>query len=101
MGKDDYELTTKEYYYGYYASVLYKNEKFDKALEVANEIVKTNGYTKFNPLSTLLDEYRFKFTDEQTAQVEKAIKDARCKNNEQKEYRNNDLQYIKILNTLN
>lgn len=101
LGKDDFELTTKEYYYGYYVSVLYKNEKFNKALEIANDFVKTDGYTKFNPLSTLLDEYRFKFTDDQTAQLEKAIKDARCKNNEQKEYRNNDLQYIKILNTKN
>ena len=100
LGKGDDSLTTKEYYYGYYASVLYENEKFDKALEVANEFVKTNGYTEFNPLRTLLDEFRFKFTDDEITQVEKSIKDVKCKNKEQKIFKSEDLNYIKILKTI-
>ena len=101
FGKDDCDITTKEYYYGYYASVLYQNAKFDKAIEIANEFVSLNGYTEFNPLTILLDEFCFKFTDEQVEKIEMAIKDAKSKNNEQKEYKNKDLNYIKILNTIN
>ena len=101
FGKDDYDITTKEFYYGYYVRVLYKNAQFDKAIEVSNEFVSSNGYTRFNPLTTLLDEFCFKFTDEQTDKIEMAIKEARSKDNEQKEYKNNDLKYIKILNTIN
>ena len=42
-----------------------------------------------------------KFIDEQVEKIEMAIKDAKSKNNEQKEYKNKDLNYIKILNTIN
>lgn len=101
LGKDNYSVTAKELYYAHYTSALFENFKFDKAIEVAKEFVKSNGYSQYNPLSVLLDEFSISFTNEQMNQIESAIKDAKCKNNEQKEYKNKDLKYIKYLNTLN
>lgn len=66
LSKDD-ALSDKEYYYGCYVLSLAKNGKIDKACEVSQEFVSENGYTKHNPLSTLVLEY----VDENTAENEK------------------------------
>ena len=49
-------VSTKEYYMGSYASVLVKNGKFEDALTVADDYVKENGYTSFNPFSVIIME---------------------------------------------
>ena len=41
---------------GSYASVLVKNGKFEDALTVADDYVKENGYTSFNPFSVIIME---------------------------------------------
>ena len=53
----DNTLSDKEYYYANYALLLAKNGKFDTAISVGEEFVAGNGYTKFNPLRALVDEY--------------------------------------------
>ena len=49
-------ITTAEYYYGEYVLALYKNGKFEDSLTVAKSFVDANGYTEYNPLSTLVDQ---------------------------------------------
>ncbi len=67
------ELSNREFYYGKYAVALVKNDGFDKALEVAEEFVKANGYTSYNPYSVLIIEQGESFSSEQLDQIQSKI----------------------------
>lgn len=50
-------IKTKDYYYGNYVLVLSENGRFEKALEVCNEVAHGSGkYTKDNPYRIILSE---------------------------------------------
>lgn len=52
----DSDITTKEYYHGNYAVILVKNGKFSEAVNVANDFVRANGYTEYNPYSVMISQ---------------------------------------------
>lgn len=47
-------VSTNELYYGKYALALIRNGKFSNAISIANKFVSENGYTKYNPFSTII-----------------------------------------------
>ncbi len=86
------KLSTKEYYYGYYVRVLIANGKFENAVSVASQFVSSNGYTKYNPLTVLVNDYLAQLNQTQKDALKLAIENAVCDNQQQVDYKNNDLE---------
>lgn len=89
------KVTTKEYYYGLYVGTLVETCQFDKAISVANEFIEQMGYTQFNPLNTILVEYKYKLEEQQLEVLEKEIQDAKCSENQQ-QFKNRDLKRFNL-----
>ncbi len=68
------ELSNKQFYLGKYATVLVKNSKLDKALELAKEFVNENGYTSYNPYTVLLIELGESFSADELNAIKENIK---------------------------
>lgn len=58
------KITLDEFYKGKYAVALVRNDKFDLAMDFANDCV-SNGYKKNNPFSLIISEFGQSFTKEQ------------------------------------
>ena len=94
------KISTKEYYTVRYVKVLVKNDKFDKALSTASLFVTDNGYTNFNPFSSLIIDCVDSLTSEQLTAIEIKIKTFLL-SGEQDQNRQNDLLKIQqIKNTI-
>lgn len=85
------KFSTKEYYLGFYVKTLIKNNKFNKALSVANDYVSENGYSQYNPYSIIVSDCMEDLSSEQKAALKKSISDCKCQDQDQENYKNNHL----------
>ncbi len=69
------KIPTRDYFVGYYASVLIENGKFSSSLNMSNSYVQKYGYTEFNPIRTIVNECFNLLTAEQKTELKKTILD--------------------------
>ncbi len=67
------DLSNKQFYYGKYAVALVKNDKFSYALAHADNFVKANGYTAYNPYSVILVELGGELNGDQLESIKESI----------------------------
>ncbi len=77
LNKDKYatnfDMPTSDYFVGYYATVLIENGKSEVSLKMAISYVEKFGYTKFNPVRTIVKESLKLLTEEQKKQLKETI----------------------------
>lgn len=93
-GANGANMSDKEYYYGYYALSIAKNGKIDKAISVSKDFVSENGYTKFNPLRTLVSEFLSGATTSEKGKIKAAVESVKTTDAVQEDYKNQDLQTL-------
>ncbi len=68
-------MPTKDYFVGYYATVLIQNGKFESSLNMSKSYVEKFGYTEFNPIRTIVSESFEILTAEQKTELKQTILD--------------------------
>ena len=68
-------MPTKDYFVGYYAGILIENGKFSSSLNMSKSYVEKFGYTEFNPIRTIVNEYFQHLTAEQKTELKETILD--------------------------
>ena len=69
----NYDMSTQDYYVGYYAIILIENGKFDSALNMAKSYVEKFLYTEYNPIRTIVKEKLISLTAEQKEELKQTI----------------------------
>ncbi len=66
-------MPTKDYFVGYYATVLIQNGKFENSLNMSKSYVEAFGYTAFNPIRTIVNESFDLLTAKQKTKLKETI----------------------------
>ena len=69
----NFDMPTKDYFVGYYATVLIENGKFETALNMSKSYTEKFTYTEFNPIRTIVKESFGVLTAEQKDQLKQTI----------------------------